>query len=90
MDGVSTLEHAVVSSTMFVAALSSTEQRQLETEKEISHQGVKRQGNWTYLSLEKINSISPSRKDGIDEIKEARWRREYLHLIQKAGMALKV
>ena len=89
MSSVTALEQAVVSTVMSVGALCES-QRQLETEKELAHQGVRRQGKWTYLSFEEINATSPSQKDGIDEVKEARWRREYLHLIQKAGMALKV
>ena len=64
--------------------------RQKEMQQELEYQGVRRQANWKYMSLELINSTSPSRKEGLDEVKEARWRREYLHLIQRAGMTLKV
>jgi hypothetical protein len=33
---------------------------------------------------------SPSVRDGLDPVKQDRWRREFLHLIYKAGTTLKM
>jgi len=42
------------------------------------------------MTKEEIEKNSPSRKDGLDAVKEARWRREYYTMLSKAGMVLKI
>ena len=89
MEGPAALVQAAAVTAMSVSAQCESLRLQ-EMQQELAYQGVRRQAKWTYMTLEQINATSPSRKEGLDEVKEARWRREYLHLIQRAGMTLKV
>ncbi len=92
------LEQAVGATVASVESVQLTERQtkeraqllKQEAAQEIALALQRRQAKWTYLDKETIDNQSPSRKDGIDAVKESRWRREYLHLIQRAGMALKV
>lgn len=45
---------------------------------------------WEYKTAAELAANSPSRKDGLDPVKEAKWRREYHTIISKAGMSLRM
>ena len=63
-----------------------------EKQEELKNLGksTKRQSKWTYLTLDQVSELSPSVKDGLEKTKEAHWRRSYLHVIQEAGMRLRM
>lgn len=65
-------------------------QRYQEVLQQQSVSAVRRQGKWTYLKLHELNDNNPSRKDGLEQTKEMQWRRQYVTLISKAGMNLKM
>lgn len=48
-----------------------------------------RPSRWQYSGMARLGP-SPSEMDGLDPVKQDRWRREFLHLIYKAGSALKM
>ena len=55
-----------------------------------SYFGMLRGGRWQYCSLQDVEDNSPSVRDGLQLEKQRVWRRQYLHLIYKAGTALKM
>mmetsp|Transcript_35507 Transcript_35507/g.104976 ORF Transcript_35507/g.104976 Transcript_35507/m.104976 type:complete len:368 (-) Transcript_35507:56-1159(-) len=50
---------------------------------------VQRTCGWRYSGMAPLG-VSPSERDGLDPAKVDKWRREFLHLIYKAGTALKI
>eukprot|EP00955_Chlamydomonas_euryale_P012857 138740-Chlamydomonas_euryale.AAC.4 len=50
---------------------------------------VQRTCGWRYSGMAPLG-VSPSERDGLDPAKVDKWRREFLHLIYKAGTALKM
>ncbi len=62
----------------------------IEKEKEEILSTQVKPSRWQYTPLNDVEGSNPSLRDGLDPVKQARWRREFLHLIYKAGTALKV
>lgn len=64
--------------------------RQEEVASEQNAVGNKRQAAWKYLTQAEIEQNNPSIRDGLAPAKEAKWRREYTTVLQKAGMMLRM
>uniref|UniRef100_A0A7S0R765 Cyclin N-terminal domain-containing protein n=1 Tax=Chlamydomonas leiostraca TaxID=1034604 RepID=A0A7S0R765_9CHLO len=69
------------------AELQDQMRRELKKEMELQ---AKPKQKWEYKTAAELEASSPSRKDGLDPIKEGRWRREFMAIITKAGMTLRI
>ncbi len=72
-----------------IPPVPSTQQIQVLKEREVRQikEANTKSSPWEFTSLAET---SPSVLDGLDPAKQARWRREFLHLIYKAGHALQM
>ncbi|GFH13693.1 cyclin N-terminal domain-containing protein [Haematococcus lacustris] len=62
----------------------------MHVEQEQGYECIRRQSRWEYKTKEELERDSPSRKCGLSPEKEARWTREMVFMLQKAGMQLRI
>lgn len=75
------------------ALAAAQKEREVNAELEKHQQAAKvreEKVEWDYQTREQLERSSPSMKDGLEPEKEALWRRQFMTIIQKTGMHLRM